>query len=253
MRRVTDEALNSWAETPAGKLFLAYEAEHIKRQLPQSALPAQQLWLSAFRNDIPLKDAVLCAKPDQTPVHRPAVITHEYELPFYDNEFPLVISSHMHEFTEEPHRYLRELARVVEPEGQLIISGYNLFNIFGIGLRHQLYGRAGSPVYPIHYLAIRRLKDWLRLLGFELEGGSYFYYLPLTRSPAILHKLRWMEAAGSRWWPRASAGFTLTARKRLPGMTPLSERARLRLWTPVPQPALARVTEAGLTESHEYR
>jgi len=253
VRNVTNGALGQWADTPAGKLFLDCEAEQIRKQMPETRQSEQLLWLSAFHCEAPVEALSVCSKLDKIPPNYNAIIAHEYELPFFDNEFPMVISSHVHEYTAEPHRYLRELARVIEPEGQLIISGYNLFNILGVGLRHRLYRRAGSPVYPTHYLSIHRLKDWLRLLGFELEGGGFFYYLPLTRSPVILDKLRWMESAGNRWWPRASAGFTLTARKRLPGMTPLSNRAKLRLWAPAPQPALARVTQAGLTEKHEHR
>jgi len=251
VRNATSDALSQWADTPAGRLFLDYEAAQIRKQLPESVPPEQLLWLSAFQCDAPVDALSVCSDLDKLSPGRNAIVAHEYELPFFDNEFPRVISAHVHEYTVEPHRYLRELARVIEPEGQLIISGYNMFNILGVGLRHRLYRRVGSPVYPAHYLGVGRLKDWLRLLGFELEGGGFFYYLPLTRSLAILDRLRWMEAAGNRWWPRASAGFVLAARKRLPGVTPLSSREKLRLWAPAPQPALARVTQAGLMEKHE--
>ncbi len=240
LRKEAGGRLDQWAASPSGGLFLDHERKQVETLISPSVHGEAPLWLSAFQCKPPVEAVLICSRDDDASgLGGMTVIAREFELPFANQQFSTIISSHVHEYTEDPHEYLRELARITEPEGQLIISGFNPFNLFGIGLRHKLYKREGAPVYPSHYLSVYRLKDWLRLLGFELEGGSYFYYLPLSRSPFVLHKLEWMERAGNRWWPRASGGFILTARKRMPGMTPLVKKNRLRLWSPSPQPVIA--------------
>jgi hypothetical protein len=69
---------------------------------------------------------------------------------------------------------LREVERVLVPEGQVVIAGFNPLSLFG--LRRRLAGEATG--YPWHgqYLSLRRLKDWLALLGFEtgLQASGCF-------------------------------------------------------------------------------
>jgi len=144
------------------------------------------------------------------------------ELPFDCNSLDLVLMPHMLEFTEYPHQILREVERVLMPEGNLIISGFNPRSLWGLkntlgGLRfirkrHQGYPWNGS------FIALSRLKDWLALLGFEVKGGWFSAYAPPFSQTKWLERFAFMEAAGDRWWTVSGGIYFLYAVKRVHGM-----------------------------------
>jgi len=51
------------------------------------------------------------------------------------------------------------------------------------------------------FIALPRLKDWLKLLSFEVNRGRFGCYAPWARSDKWLGRWRFMEKAGDRWWP----------------------------------------------------
>ena len=64
----------------------------------------------------------------------------------------------------------------------------------------------------------RRLRDWLRLLSFEVEAGRFGCYRPPVASQKWLSRFAWMERAGERWWPVFGAAYFVVAVKRVRGM-----------------------------------
>src|SRR6266852_3991097 len=52
-------------------------------------------------------------------------------LPFPENSLDLIVLPHALEFAEDPHQLLREVYRTIRPEGQVVISGFNPFSLFG--------------------------------------------------------------------------------------------------------------------------
>ena len=67
-----------------------------------------------------------------------------------------------------------------------------------------------------------RLRDWLRLLGFEVEVGHFGCYRPALASDTWLRRFAWMDWIGQRWWPIFGAVYFLVAVKRVRGVTLLS-------------------------------
>ena len=63
-----------------------------------------------------------------------------------------------------------------------------------------------------------RLKDWLTLLGFELNGGRFGCYAPPFAQAKWLERFAFMEKAGDRWWPIAGGAYVVRAVKRNLGM-----------------------------------
>ena len=66
-------------------------------------------------------------------------ITFEYDLacsddflPFAEMSVDLLLLPHRLEFSERPHQTLREAARVIMPEGHLLISGFNPHSTWGV-------------------------------------------------------------------------------------------------------------------------
>jgi SAM-dependent methyltransferase len=137
------------------------------------------------------------------------------ELPFDSDSLDLVLLPHILEFAEYPHQILREAVRVLRPEGNLIISGFNPRSLWG--LRRALWRKQGYP-WRGQFIALSRLKDWLALLDFEVAGGRFAAYAPPFRTSKWLERFSFMEAAGDRWWAVSGGVYFLHAIKRVYGM-----------------------------------
>lgn len=137
------------------------------------------------------------------------------ELPFETDSFDLVILPHVLEFSDNPHEILREVERVLRPEGQLIISSFNPRSLWG--MRRWLGSKQGYP-WCGRFIALPRMKDWLALLGFEIAGGRFACYAPPLSNPNWLHRLSFLEPSGDRWWAVCGGVYFLHAIKRVPGM-----------------------------------
>jgi hypothetical protein len=71
---------------------------------------------------------------------------------------------------------------------------------------------------------MRRIKDWLSLLDYDVTAGKMMYYRPPTNSEMLRDRLFFMENAGDRWWPMLAAVYLLVAQKREAGMTVIDVR-----------------------------
>ncbi|RAS38268.1 class I SAM-dependent methyltransferase [Paraburkholderia bryophila] len=152
------------------------------------------------------------------PAGRSAVWCDLLDLPFEAQSVDLIVMPHTLEFTSDPHRLLREAERVLMPEGQLIILGFNSLSLWGA--RQSVGKVTGRPFVPaaVDLIAFTRLKDWIKLLGFDLERGRFGCYRPPLGSDQWLSRYGFMEAAGDRWWPIFGATYMIKAIKRVRGM-----------------------------------
>jgi SAM-dependent methyltransferase len=137
------------------------------------------------------------------------------ELPFDTACLDLVLIPHVLEFSEQPHQILREVERVLMPEGSLVISGFNPRSLWGM---RRVMGRKKCYPWNGHFISLPRIKDWLALLGFEVVGGRFAAYAPPFRKTKWLERYAFMEAAGDRWWAVSGGVYFLHAIKRVPGM-----------------------------------
>lgn len=156
-------------------------------------------------------------------------------LPFDQRSIDLMLLPHTLEFATDPHQVLREVSRVLSPEGHLVILGFNPFSFWG--LRRVLTRRHRSAPWNGDFLHLARLKDWLKLLDFDPVQGRMLYYRPPLASEKTMERLRFLERAGDRWWPMTGAVYLMVAKKRVPGMMLLRPEWRK---TPAFGRALAR-------------
>ncbi|MEE2979141.1 MAG: class I SAM-dependent methyltransferase, partial [Pseudomonadota bacterium] len=107
------------------------------------------------------------AEPDASTPQRqatPRVICRYDELPFASQSIDLVALPHVLEFTDDPHEVLREVARVLMPEGRLVITGFNPLSLWGMRQGMRRLGTESFLPAQSQMIAFTRLKDWLKLL-----------------------------------------------------------------------------------------
>lgn len=238
--------LGAWLTTPAGRYLLGWEQDRLDHAvadvfgfhalqlgLPElDGLRANRMphrWVAADGAVVP--DLIPMPPPDDERITTAALPLHaalhcEPEaLPFPDQSLDLVLLPHTLELASDPHLTLAEVTRVLRPEGRVVIVGLNPTSLWGLRqrlghLRQQL-GWRRSPLYlpeTGEFIGYWRARDWLRLLGFEIERGEFGCYRPPLSSARWMDRLAWIEATGERWWPVLGAVYMLVAVKRVRGM-----------------------------------
>lgn len=228
--------IDEWLASPQGRYVLQWEqAKYDRVVVDIFGFNALQLGLTQYdflrTNRMPFRFMSDAAGPV-------AVRTDLHHLPFAGTSIDLVVLPHVLEFDSSPHQILREVERVLVPEGQVVITGFNPFSLWGI--KRWRMRRSGVFPWHGHYISVLRLKDWLALLGFETQVGGFGCYAPAVVQEKWLRRWRFTELAGDRWWPIAGSVYFLQAIKRVPGMRLLTpawrdRKARAKAMAPAMQ------------------
>lgn len=222
-------ALEHWLASHAGQYFVQREQAWLDRTVPDLfGFRAVQLGTRAVdglrESRIPhrayVQDIIRTAGPHEPDQARPAVAdcyASFEDLPFDSQSLDLVVLPHVLEFAADPLQVLREVDRVLMPEGRVLITGFNPMSLWG--LRQSLFGR-WKPVWPqgcepIHLV---RLKEWLKVLSVEPEFGRFVGYRFPAFSEHGLQRMPFMEKAGDRWWPVCGGVYCFGGIKRIRGM-----------------------------------
>ncbi|HQS32115.1 methyltransferase domain-containing protein [Polaromonas sp.] len=203
-----------------------------------------------------LKDAASTARGSASPAassRKVAFLTDSGALPFPPGSLDLVVLPHTLELGRDPHATLREVERVLVPEGRVVISGFNPVSLWGLGRRHYRSDdtvSAGPPYLPrtSELIGYWRLRDWLRLLNFEVESARFGCYRPALANQKWLDRFAWMDAAGARWWPIFGAVYFVDAVKRVRGVTLLEPAWKTRK-APAAAPAVVANKNPATTRS----
>ena len=157
--------------------------------------------------------------------------------PWPAESLDLVVLPHTLERSADAHACLREVERVLIPEGQLFITGINPWSFWGWRQRRsrQRLSVSGHLDWPVQMIAPHRLRDWLHLLGFEIQLQRFAGWTPTWSSERWVQRTAWLEALGRRWCPVLGGVYLVVATKRVPGGRLLPEKT----WRKVPsRPAL---------------
>lgn len=243
--------LHEWFQTPAGQYLLAWERTHVDTAVADIfGYHALQLGVPELNglqaNRMPhqwLANNHHVQAPDASQP-KAVFLTDFAALPFPASSLDLVVLPHTLEFSPDPHATLREVERVLVPEGRVVICGLNPLSLWGLRQqRAHLYRRFGGEKLFLpdcgEFIGYWRLRDWLRLLSFEVEVGQFGCYRPAVDGARWLQRFEWMDRAGSRWWPIFGSAYFLVAVKRVRGMRLLSPA-----WKTVPAKASKQVSVA---------
>ena len=175
-------ALKKWFESDVGQQFIGSEKQQIDDVLPN--LFGFYLLQVGHLGEIDLLSSsrvshCLVVGAQTEPLA--AFHAESWSLPVKSDSIDVVILPHTLDFARFPHEVLREVERVLIPEGHVVITGFNPLSL--IGLR-RMYARVVNDSLSSHRLINPiRLFDWLTLLGYELEGKPLYsgYALPFKR------------------------------------------------------------------------
>lgn len=202
-----------WFATPLGRYLLEREQAYFDRVV------ADVFGYNAFQLGLPALDLLRASRIPlrcRVDVDGAVGLRADFrDLPIATNSADLVLLPHTLEFSDNPHQILREVARVLLPEAQVMIACFNPWSLWG--LRRLLDGRRGYP-WNGRFINLPRLKDWLTLLGLEITGGELGCYAPPCATEKWLARFAFMELAGERWWPIAGGVYFLQAVKRVRGL-----------------------------------
>jgi SAM-dependent methyltransferase len=230
---IPDTALGEWFGAPLGKAVLGVEAALVGKAL-EDVFGFEFLQVGAWGFGRALlagarmPHATLVAPQAGSGVTLRAPLD---ALPFASDSIDAILLAHTLELVEDPYAVLREAERVLCAEGCLLICGFNPLSGWGV---RRLFARAlrdsAFPPQIRRLLTTGRLRDWVALLGFELDQVSgYLSPLPFAHSQG---------AEGRDRSPMMSGAYLLKARKRVSTLTPVRKKSwnRKRLMIGVSEP-----------------
>jgi SAM-dependent methyltransferase len=239
--------LQTWYRTELGQELATFEAEMLADTLPNlfgyhllqlGRLTAED-WLASSR-------VSHCAVMD---FHLPLANADERrlyglpdQLPIQADSMDVLVLPHTLEFSLRPHAVLREVERVLIPEGHVVMLVFNPRSNWLFW--RWLFGWRGKIPWCARFLSTTRIRDWMELLGFDVIQVRGYFYRPPFKSKGLLQRLGILEHMGRRVWPMLGAGNLIVARKRVVTMTPIRPRWR---------PRRERVVTAGLVEPFQHK
>ena len=174
-----------------------------------------------IRMPLPKDDGISTLSPEM-----PVALHCDFDaLPFPSGSIDLVVMPHTLELAGDPHATVAEVERVLVPEGRVVIVGFNPASLWGLRQSMGWGPRLGATgdgdaraSQAAEYLGYRRVRDWLRLLSFDIEAGRFGCWRPPHATQKALDRMAWMDRVGSLWWPVLGGIYMIQAVKRVRGM-----------------------------------
>jgi SAM-dependent methyltransferase len=157
-----------------------------------------------------------------------------------------LILPHTLELTERPRETLREVHRVLVGDGQVVLMCFDPLSLWGFYKRSGRLPLAGSSA-----VSIRRLFDWLTLLGLEPVHWERYLYVPPLNYAAVAQRADGVAGVGRKLWPFASGAFMVVASKRV--YSGLPSRARWSRRPRVVPPLTEPITRSAARVRHNSR
>ena len=230
-------SLRTWYETPLGQALLASENKELEAVLPQifgyHLLQLSEHNNSSYLASSPIRHQILGDVCSISQEHdcKLGIQMNAHNLAIASDSVDAVILPHTLDVDLNPQQVLRETDRVLVPEGRAVILNFNPWSHWGI--RHIPNIWHGQVPYSLRFISPMRMKDWLTLLGFEIESvKTFFYRLPVS-NPALLKKLSFFDAVGAKVWPAFGSVYLIVARKQVSTLTPVRPRWFMRHRSPV--------------------
>ena len=218
----------SWLDTPIGAYLLAQE-QALFDSVVSDIFGFNAMQLGFLQADLLRNSRIPFAlKASET---QGDLLCETQQLPISSNTMDLVLLPHTLDFSVNPQQTLREVERVLMPEGHVVIAGFNPLSAWGMRRFVSKRCSSSSALWLAHFLSALRIKDWLNLLGFEVVGTRMACYKLPVQSDSWMQRFDGLDNLGSRCWPMLGGVYCIVAKKRVLGMRiikPNWKQARLK-------------------------
>lgn len=231
--------INDWQSIPVGHLLQKAETAIINERL-QYCFGQHLLKVGALSCELKTPQSLINHQinltSDYNSSSKAGIISEFDEMAFQSNSIDAAVVSHVIEFCADPHQVLRELHRVLIPNGNMIISVFNPLSF--LATNKLWFGSQFQQFRQGRFFTLSRIKDWMSLLGFEVIDEQSLFYSRLGQSGEQLDTGTWPKLIKTVM-PWAAGVTVLTVKKREWPLTPV--RPRLRYKT-VFNPSVSRPT-----------
>lgn len=222
------QPVENWQDFPNGELLKQLENNSIIQRLTlcfgNHLLKIGSLASAMDTTDCRINHQVSLANLSSR-TQSTGVIGEIDELPFVQHAIDTAIVSHVLEFSADPHQTLREVHRILMPNGNLILT---VFNPLSLILAGKLWPfKSNKSFWNSRFFSIPRIKDWLNLLGFEVVDEHYLCHSTLLGELNPDNNGRFSHLF-AKMAPKMGSVCVLTAKKREWPLTPIRPRVRYR-------------------------
>ena len=155
-------------------------------------------------------------------------LVFDEELPLPDSSIDRILMIHALEYSENAAETLKEMWRVLAPNGRLIIVIPNRRGVWA-RFEHTPFG-SGRPY------SRTQLNTLLREANFTVNRMSDALYFPPVTRRWMLKTGNILERIGRRLWPLFSGVLIVEAQKRLYQGLPVAQRSSRRVFVPILAP-----------------
>lgn len=209
-------ALRRWYQTPLGRRLGQLEASFLNRSIkvPYSFTLVQLGIVGWEKNylDSGYLPHFVIVDENLAGLNLPCICSHLNSLPLASESIDVLILPHTLEYVLDQHQLLREVERVLKPEGQALILGFHPWSFYR--LYAYLPGRHHAAPWRGRPVSQHTLLDWLSLLNFAAEICAHYDFHTLYNPSQ-----RWWRGYCSALW---SVGYAVRAIKRTYTMIPLN-------------------------------
>ena len=214
-KELNHSGMMTWLDTPIGAYLLAQE-QTLFDDLVSDIFGFNALQLGFLQADLLRNSRIPFAlKASETQGN---LLCETQQLPIASNTMDLVLLPHTLDFSVSPQQTLREVERVLMPEGHIIIAGFNPLSTWGMRRFVSKRCSSSSALWHAHFLSALRIKDWLNLLGFEVVSTRMACYKLPLQSTSWMQRFDVLDKLGSRCWPMLGGVYCIVAKKRVLGM-----------------------------------
>ena len=234
-------SLESWFESELGKGFLARQKGILDEVLPRlfgyHLIYSGLEHLSDLVHSSPIKHKVILSlKSSQATLNGSA-----HQLAILSNSTDVMVLHHSLDFEKDPSQVLREASRVVLPNGNLIIIGFNPWSFWGLW-RSFLFRSSKAP-WTSRFISPYRLAEWLNILDFDVVACESGFYKPPVSRFNKQDSLKWLETIGAAWFAQRGGFYILLAKKRVSCITPIHLQQRRKRSQVLPITAAGRFSK----------
>ena len=164
--------MREWFSSSAGQLPCKFEIQLLREILLDiHGNLACSVGLSEEQDIFSSETAVKSFSLGSMPETGAAIRSSVHYWPVQSGILDIVVLHHVLEWTEQPHRIIREACRVLAPGGALIILGFNPISLNNICR----FFPSPCPrlLCKANFYSVHTIKEWLSVLGFTFDNVNF--------------------------------------------------------------------------------